>query len=236
MKRTFLTLSSALLLGALVSACGANNVSSVAQPSVAAPALSGTPVPVCERLLNRPFVAASSSVDGGISFEFASFDEALIEQLQFIGAANAEAFVAIEESFRGVKATRHDSDAGYFVRFEHDDEATLDHVHALLFRNVQRRPAAARRVAFRREAGYVDMQFPGGALIAARTAEAANETVQKWTEREPTQLELENTPHGIRVTFLAEDGERFDTIREDILAKIGECEPLRSSGGAPAAE
>lgn len=230
MKRISVLLPSALLFAAFASACGAKQTTtSVAQPSVAAPYLEGSPLEVCERLRNLPLVAAARPVDGGMAFEFASYDQEMIERLQFIADANIEGFVAQEEAFRGVNATRHESPEGYFVRFTHSDEATLDRLHSLLFRNVQRRPAAARRVTFRREAGLVDMQLPGGALVAARTSEAANEAVQKWTEREPTQLQVENTEYGIRVTFLSDDAERFETIREDIAAKIGQCEALPSA-------
>lgn len=220
-----------LLFASLSAACGAKSkgtdtftTAAASRAVVASPELPGTPMAVCPRLAEVGLAASSYAVDGGFALELGTFDEAFAEELRTRAAAQIELQRALEVQLETVVAEKRDDGDGIYIRFMHDDELLLDQVADILERGVNKRPAAARRVSFRRDAGYVDMQLPnGGRMITAKTDEAARDTVRKWTNREPTALEFISTDAGFKIEVRSSDSERIDDLRTDAIQEIFLC-------------
>lgn len=219
-----------LAFGLLASACGASQNTGVREASftqsvVPTPTLTGTPVPVCERLALQGVVSSSSVLEDGVVFEIAALDPALRARIRAIAADDVAAIQNLEARFQSVHAVHDDVGSGVFVRFTADESETLDALAETLQRGINRRSAAARRVSILREDGYVDMQMPnGGPLITSKTSEAARETVQKWTNRTPTPVSMEDTQHGVRIVVGTRDADRLDDLRERFLHEVFACE------------
>lgn len=231
MQRPILLLAAALLLG-VGAACGGKAAQSAdatasvvaSRYTVATPELPGTPLVVCPRFIQEGIVASSYAIENGFAFEVASLDETTAQMLQETAATRIESQRVIEAQLQRVRAEQQDEGQGVFIRFFHDDTDILDILADILQRGIDKRPAAARRVDIRRGDGFVDMQLPpGGPLITSKTNEAARETVQKWTDREPTGLSYEATGNGIKVEVRSSDRERINDLRSDVLEDFLRC-------------
>lgn len=226
--------SSVLLCCAFSLACGGASKQQAATSAAAAqastmnalptPELSGTPVPVCPRLAAQGVGASSFAVDGGFAIDLGTFDEELAEQLRSQSEEYVEARSALEQALQHVQASQHDDGQGIYIRFEHPNAELLEQLSHILQAGIDKRPAAARRVTIRQNEGNVEMQLPGGGpLITARTNDAAKDTVQKWTDREPTDLQVEDIEHGVRITIRSSDRERLDDLRHDATEALFTC-------------
>lgn len=229
MLRT-LAVPTLLAFGLMASACGAPQNQSIrasafTQSAVPTPQLSGTPIPVCERLALEGVVASSTVLDEGVVFEIGAMSAELQDRLRSVAAAEVAAVVDQEARFQGVHATQDDVGNGIFVRFTANDDQTLDELADTLQRGIDRRPAAARRVTILREATHVDMQLPnGGPLITSKTSEAARDAVQKWTDRAPTPVSVDDSPYGVRILVGTRDSDRLDDFRERFIREVFTCE------------
>lgn len=194
-------------------------------PATPAPALTGTKLAVCPELAQQGVAVAGRSIDQGFSIEFGVYDEQLREQLQNLSFEEVDLRNTLEDAFQYVKATKHDDGSGIYIRFEHESDAILTELKDILQNGIDKRPAAARRVQLRQEDGKVEMQLPaGGPLITSKTDSAAEETLEKWTDRTPTRFAFELTEYGAYVTIQHEDDERIEELREDILNQIFACQ------------
>lgn len=231
MTRIFF-LSGALLLSAFAAACASPEANDAvtahaqrAQMAVNAPTLEGTPVPVCPALVERGLVASSYAIDEGFALVLASYNEELLDAIRTRAADEQLEQQAMEAQLAEVRAEKHDEGNGIFIRFLHDDEATLDAVEALLREGVEKRPAAARRVDMRRSSGIVDMQLPsGGPLITSRTSSAADDAVARWNPRTPTRVEIEYGEDTIVIQIQTDDQERLGELRQKTLNRMFSCE------------
>lgn len=231
MNRIF-CLSAALLFSALVAACGTPKAHKTlvaeaqrAQTVVDVPTLEGTPVPVCPTLVDHGLVASSYAIDEGFALVLGTYDEALLTAIRTRVADEQLEQQAIEAQLAEVRAEKHDDGNGIYIRFLHDDESTLDAVEALLREGIEKRPAAARRVDIHRSPGVVDMQLPaGGPLITSRTSSAADDTVARWSPRNPTRVEVEYGEDRVIIHIQSDDQERLGELRQDTLNRIFSCE------------
>lgn len=224
----------ALLSFALVNGCGAKQETAasaqthafVAQgPAQAAPELEGTALTVCPQLAHEGLAASSYPVDNGFAIVLGSYDPVMRTELQEALRERVQARQEIERAFAQVRATKHDDGHGIYIRFEHEDHHVLQELQEVLQQGIDRRPAAARRVNLRSDEHSVEMQLPaGGPLITARTDAAANDSVAKWTNRQPTEFTYQDTEHGARLEVRSHDQERLDELRKDIVEAIFRCD------------
>lgn len=188
------------------------------------PYLQGDEINVCGAYQDKGVVAAKQSIPGGAAFEFATKNEELQEQLR----AAAENAVAerqqLEDAFKDVDASKHNDGDGTYVQFQHDQDGVLYAVQNILQHGVNQNPQARKRVSITNQDGSVVMQLPsGGALISSKTDSAANETVEKWTDRTPAKLSYEETDQGARVTVETDD-DRIDEIQKNVIEPMLGCD------------
>lgn len=229
-RRIFFAFSS-LAFAVTLMACGSKQGANASSQSHAStrtsgdiPSLEGDEVKVCGELKNNGVVAAKQSVRGGAAFDIASNNDDVLDSLRDTANETTDARQKLEDALKEVKASKHDDGNGIYVRFVHDDEDVLNAVKDILQHGVNQNPQARKRVDIKKEDGHIIMQLPnGGALISSKTDSAANETVEKWTDRTPAKLSYEETDQGARVTVETDD-DRIDEIQKNVIEPMLGCD------------
>lgn len=227
-------LAYSIFAAALVSGCGTQHATTAnAQtlpliakgPATDAPDLEGTSIPVCPELAYQGLAASTYDIDNGFVIELGIYDEDRRAELQENMAESAEQRQQIEYAFEDVVATKHDDGQGIYIRFEHPEDGVRALLADILQKGIDSRPAAAKRVSIRQLDDRVEMQLPsGGPFITSRTSAAADDTVEKWTDRTPTEISYTATAYGGAVHFQSDDDERIDELRNDMVASVLACD------------
>lgn len=239
MSRTMITsfLSAALVFSALsTSACGSGHESNTGHHARSmtaksagqddkTPHLDGDALEVCGDLKEDGVVASKESIHGGMVVHLAAADHDVQTTLQDLAEKSIDERQDLEDAFKQVKASQHNDGSGVYIRFEHDDSEVLSAVKDIVQHGVNQNAQAKKRVKIKDDDGSIIMQLPdGGRLVQSKTESAAKDTVDKWTDRTPTDLSYETTDQGARIEIKSEDDDRFDEIQENVFAPLLGCD------------